>query len=974
MSSVDGSGLIGLPGSASNDPRMRATPLSHERWQAGRNKGAKVAVEIILIGLVAALAEAQDGLDIRTTIFHGMELSYEVVDGLAIHDGDIILGTAQEAAARAPDGLPALRSPDSLHVDDRVRRLAPFPREVLWPNAIVPYVIDDDVPHPEWILEAMSIWNTSTVVEFVERTTERDYLRFALREEPGCVAVFGRGFDGGEQIMPILPGGCTVPITLHELGHAIGMAHEQERRDRDRYVRMLWQNIRPGTNRLNPKEWGAAIGPYDYRSVMHYGFSSDDLRRHGQILMMDTIPPGMPMGQTVELSPGDIDSVARLYGHIPAAHVVSTNPAGLEIIVDGARMIAPARFDWEPGSEHTLEVPSPQYRGAARFLFGRWSDDGNRAHTITATQDTTLHQASFVAQHQVATAASPAHAGTVTIHPPADTDGYHTLRTPVELLATPAPDSSYRFLNWQVETDYWWSWVLRRSYGEASNPARTFVKAGMAARALFIEGPIFRIQSNIEAVPVIVRGGEHMAPVAFPAARLGGTTTVTAEPIEDWRRSYRQRFRSWSDGGDISHSIMVPRREDSTLTLTLDTEYRLSTSAWYNHEIVATPPLPEGGFYPEGAEVRLLAVERPPEEFIGWSGDVSGADPAALVVMDAGRHVEAVFAAGTTEIPVGQQIPVSLNWTAGESDYDRRYVRPPVDASELTIEFHTHARTNRAEAGLFVTHQRDPWPWDVRHNDADRILGDGSTTVTVLRPSRGWPAAYFILIRAAESDDAGTGTLDGTLVATVSRDAVANRPPRAVGTIADRNLTLGVGALVLDVSKAFSDPDGDAVTYAAVSSSPAVAAAAVSAETVSVTPVGTGSSTITVTATDDGGLSAVQRFAVTVAFRATFTDHPIVPATTPIRAIHFTELRDRIDALRRRGGLPAFRWTDRTLVAGVTPVRRIHLMELRSALDAVYDAAGRSRPAYADARAEAGATPIRAAHIMELRAAVLRVE
>lgn len=141
-----------------------------------------------------------------------------------------------------------------------------------------------------------------------------------------------------------------------------------------------------------------------------------------------------------------------------------------------------------------------------------------------------------------------------------------------------------------------------------------------------------------------------------------------------------------------------------------------------------------------------------------------------------------------------------------------------------------------------------------------------------------------------------------------------------------------------------------------------------------VTPVRPGSATVTVTATDHGGLSAMQRFVVTVVARAIFTDHPIVPGTTPIRAVHFTELRERIGVLRARHRLPPFPWTDPTLVAGVTPVRRLHLTELRSALDAVYESAGRPRPGYADAGGVAGATPIKAVHIMELRAAVLEVE
>ena len=106
-----------------------------------------------------------------------------------------------------------------------------------------------------------------------------------------------------------------------------------------------------------------------------------------------------------------------------------------------------------------------------------------------------------------------------------------------------------------------------------------------------------------------------------------------------------------------------------------------------------------------------------------------------------------------------------------------------------------------------------------------------------------------------------------------------------------------------------------------------------------------------------------------------FTDHPIVPGVTPIKAVHFAELRLRIDGLRENEvGLGPFRWTDPVLVAGVTRVRVAHLLELREALVAVYAAAGRATPGWTDVVPAANPTPIRAAHLMELRAAVMALE
>ena len=203
-----------------------------------------------------------------------------------------------------------------------------------------------------------------------------------------------------------------------------------------------------------------------------------------------------------------------------------------------------------------------------------------------------------------------------------------------------------------------------------------------------------------------------------------------------------------------------------------------------------------------------------------------------------------------------------------------------------------------------------------------------------------------------------------------------NRPPGPVGTLGP--LTIGVddAPVSFDVAAAFRDPDGDTLTYRATSSALGVVATAVSGSTLTVTPVAAGTATVPVTAADPLGLSATQTFrvAVTAAATGTFTDDPLVPGVTPVRAVHFTELRTRIDALRERAGLPRFGWTDPILRTGMTPVRLMHLLELRSALADAYAAAGRSGPPYTDASPQAGRTPIRTTHLMELRAAVAELE
>ncbi|MDE0178161.1 MAG: hypothetical protein OXP36_06150 [Gammaproteobacteria bacterium] len=208
------------------------------------------------------------------------------------------------------------------------------------------------------------------------------------------------------------------------------------------------------------------------------------------------------------------------------------------------------------------------------------------------------------------------------------------------------------------------------------------------------------------------------------------------------------------------------------------------------------------------------------------------------------------------------------------------------------------------------------------------------------------------------------------------RRSSANRPPAAVGTLPDRRLSDVGGTLRVDASRAFVDPDGEVLRYSASSAAPDVVTVMAADAHLTLTAVSEGTAAIRVTATDPGGLSASQSFSVTVvaSVSAPFTDDPIRPGVTPVRAVHFTELRTRIDGLRTTVGLGRFAWTDPVLTAGVTPVRLVHLLQLRAALAAAYAVAGRTAPRWTDPAPAPEATSIRAAHLMELRAAVVALE
>lgn len=99
-----------------------------------------------------------------------------------------------------------------------------------------------------------------------------------------------------------------------------------------------------------------------------------------------------------------------------------------------------------------------------------------------------------------------------------------------------------------------------------------------------------------------------------------------------------------------------------------------------------------------------------------------------------------------------------------------------------------------------------------------------------------------------------------------------------------------------------------------------------------------------------------------------FTDDPLVAATTVVKAVHLTELRTAVNAMRAAAGfLPL--GTDATVAVGAL-VRATHITDLRTALSDARSTAGLSTLTLTDPSLTVGVTSVKAAHLQELRNAV----
>lgn len=183
----------------------------------------------------------------------------------------------------------------------------------LWPKGIIPYAIsrDYDDRGRSIIAKAMKEYHDKTCIKFVPRTDETDYLY--ISPDGGCASFVGR--TGGAQGISLGRGCYLTGVVIHELMHATGFMHEQNREDRDEHIDIQWDNIVSGRQinfqKFSWKEIQNLGEKYDYGSVLHYdqyAFAKDPSKPTIIPKKKDAV-----IGQRIGFSETDLRKLNKLY-------------------------------------------------------------------------------------------------------------------------------------------------------------------------------------------------------------------------------------------------------------------------------------------------------------------------------------------------------------------------------------------------------------------------------------------------------------------------------------------------------------------------------------------------------------------------------------------------------------------------------------------------------------------------------------
>ncbi len=293
----------------------------------GTGYGKQAKVSLLALKTLVGAEEAYPGEkgEVVTATLNGVKVKCSKINGQLIFQGDIVISEKTQTKGVA------------INEEESGR----------WKNNTVVYKIDEGFRKKERIAQAIEMYYAQTNIKFKERTNEPNYVLFKYHPR-GCNSYLG--MVGGEQIINIADWG-TAGNVAHEIGHALGLFHEQSHPNRDKFIKVNVENIIEGYEH-NFEKYDVAnyyTENYDFGSIMAYPSSAFSKNGKPTMVKLD----GKEFGwQREKFSTRDIEILNRLYPKLADLSIFRTE-ISLEVGESAKVEITAGTGEYEIQSENT---------------------------------------------------------------------------------------------------------------------------------------------------------------------------------------------------------------------------------------------------------------------------------------------------------------------------------------------------------------------------------------------------------------------------------------------------------------------------------------------------------------------------------------------------------------------------------------------------------------------------------------------
>lgn len=270
-----------------------------------------------------------------------------------------------------------------------------------WEAGVMPIEFAPDITqaHRDQFLRVCNQgWGSAALVLCIVRTSQNGYLHVTQLDDEGTASPCHSSLGQARRLVVYqlnLGTTCWSDATIyHEMGHAFGFWHEQQRPDRDTYLFIDTANVRPDAiGNFTKANLSDALGPYDFLSIMHY---------RSNAFAIDTTKPTMiprsgytsfanSMGTSSVPTANDRAAIANLYNHylsrsLPVVFPTPTTRFDRTDFLDAMERLHAFYFSrMGLGRPNGLSIDGkPDFQGIATWIFDLYL--GARSAGISAEE------------------------------------------------------------------------------------------------------------------------------------------------------------------------------------------------------------------------------------------------------------------------------------------------------------------------------------------------------------------------------------------------------------------------------------------------------------------------------------------------------------------------------------------------------------------------------------------------------------